>query len=188
MEHSIGYSTRHHTEHLRSCTARRHLLRRMLMESFSFLGHDWANRTRLLWILKLARGCGPGWRMRRRDTDYSSLLLISCRYSITNILPICHTSVPRPHEQGSVDVHRGAGCDNLNELGLSRRCSIDFLLTYRMPTHDKRSKGVVVIVSDESIRERRTESRLERGRSRFARHERQHQTESGLVGLATARA
>jgi hypothetical protein len=71
MGTSLGQCTLHHMEHLHRFTARRHPLRRMPMESFSFHGHDLGSRTRLLWILKLARGCGLGWRKRQRNTDPS---------------------------------------------------------------------------------------------------------------------
>ena len=68
---SVISCTRQHMARSHSSTARRHLLRRMPMESFSFRGHVLGNRIRERWILKLERSCGPGWRMRRTNTDFS---------------------------------------------------------------------------------------------------------------------
>ena len=42
----------------------------MPMESFSFRGRELVSRTRLLWILKLARDYGLGWKTKRRNTDH----------------------------------------------------------------------------------------------------------------------
>ena len=75
--YSIGRCTLHRMAPLHSYTVRHHRLRRMPMGSFSSRGHGLVNRIRLLWILKLARSYGLGWRMRRRTCSYGCRNLIA---------------------------------------------------------------------------------------------------------------
>ena len=75
--YSIGRCTLHRMAPLHSYTVRHHRLRRRPMGSFSSRGHGLVNRIRLLWILKLARSYGLGWRMRRRTCSYGCRNLIA---------------------------------------------------------------------------------------------------------------